>query len=185
MDALRAGFRAPARAAALQLLAAGRSGEYYRGRNDLAAAGAAFLGALQAQLPRPNEIIGGATRPYLRRWHLVPRTPELNVYLHQFQRDDDPRALHDHPWTSVSITLDGGYREVLPDGVQEVQPGDVVFRAATHRHRIELIEGREAWTLFITGAATRSWGFWCPEGFVHWRRFTNPHDSGRTGRGCA
>src|SRR5690606_35831081 len=59
----------------------------------------------------PDFIVGGAERPYLKRWWLIPRNPIFNVYLHQFLRDDDDRALHDHPWPWCSILLDGSYIE--------------------------------------------------------------------------
>lgn len=51
----------------------------------------------------PDVVIGEADSPYLLRWHPIPRNPIFNVYLHQFLRDDDDRALHDHPWVNVSL----------------------------------------------------------------------------------
>jgi hypothetical protein len=66
--------------------------------------------------------------------------------------------------------------------------GSIVFRRGVSRHRIELpiINGglSYCWTLFITGPRYREWGFWCPQGFVHWKKFTSPHDSQVTGKGC-
>ena len=53
----------------------------------------------------PNAIIGGPENPYLLRWWLIPRNRWFNVYLHQFKRSDDDRALHDHPWINASIVL--------------------------------------------------------------------------------
>lgn len=126
---------------------------------------------------------------YLLRWWLVPRNRWLNVYLHQFRRSDDDRALHDHPWASCSIILSGLYLEHLPGGIRKWRrAGHVVFRRATQAHRIELpvVDGgiTYTWTLFITGPKVREWGFHCPQGWIGWRRFTNPTDSARTGRGC-
>lgn len=63
----------------------------------------------------PNFVIGRPEDPYLLRWFLVPRNRFLNVYLHKFLRDDDDRALHDHPWWFVSVVLKGTYREVTRD----------------------------------------------------------------------
>ena len=58
-------------------------------------------------------------------------------------------------------------------------------------HRIELLEpiGRKnnpirCWTVFITGPRVREWGFHCPQGWVHWKRFTAPGDKGSVGKGC-
>ena len=139
----------------------------------------------------PDFVIGG---DYLLRWWILPRNPLLNVYLHVFGRSDDDRALHDHPWASCSIVLTGGYWEVLPCSPSipiastfEVwrAPGAVVVRGAREAHRIALDPGEYCVTLFITGPRVRSWGFWCPRGWRHWKEFTNPKDGGATvGRGC-
>ncbi len=133
---------------------------------------------------QPHFIVGGADRPYLLRWWLMPRNPWLNVYLHKFVRDDDDRALHDHPWASLSICLAGSYRELTEAGTFERGAGSVVYRPAEHRHRIELFDGQPAWTLFVTGPRVRNWGFWCPQGFVPWQEFVSPGSDGEVGRGC-
>lgn len=147
----------------------------------------------------PDFIIGGKEDPYLLRWWIIPRNRFFNIYLHKFLRDDDDRALHDHPWVSLSIILRGGYIEHLPNGViKRRQAGQLVFRRAKQAHRIELyregvnscwIRGnykdtRPAWTIFITGPRIRQWGFHCPQGWRHWKDFTAPGDSSRVGRGC-
>jgi len=138
----------------------------------------------------PDVIIGGAAAPYLMRWWLIPRNRFFNVYLHKFLRDDDDRALHDHPWVSCSILLRGGYIEHLPGGVKKVRrcfwP---YFRRATQAHRIELLVV-PTWTLFITGPKVREWGFLCPQGWRHWKIFVKPADTTEPGyqdaegRGC-
>lgn len=61
----------------------------------------------------PDFIIGGRDDPYMLRWWLIPRNPIFNIYLHKFLRDDDDRALHDHPWFWCSILLHGDYVEVF------------------------------------------------------------------------
>lgn len=133
----------------------------------------------------PDVCIGGARNPYLMRWHVIPRNLFFNIYLHNIVRDDDDRALHDHPWHSLGIMMMGEYQEHLPGNVSRiVRAGSVTFRKATHAHRLELIDGAEVWTLFITGPKIRSWGFHCPKGWVHWRKFTNPTDSSLIGAGC-
>lgn len=133
----------------------------------------------------PDFIIGEPERPYLRRWWLVPRNEYSNIYLHNIVRDDDDRALHDHPWDSTSIILSGELREILPDGERVLRPGSITSRDATSLHRLELVDG-PVWTLFITGPKVREWGFMCPDrGWVHWREFTDPGTNGATvGRGC-
>lgn len=133
----------------------------------------------------PDFVIGDPQRPYMLRWFVIPRNSLLNVYLHKFLRDDDDRALHDHPWWFLSILLSGTYREVIPSGrTRWRRCFSVVLRRATYRHRVELRDGIPCWTLVITGPRIREWGFWCPRGFVHWKVFTRPQDKGQVGRGC-
>lgn len=147
----------------------------------------------------PDFVIGGRERPYMRRWWLIPRNRWFNVYLHQILRDDDDRALHDHPWWNLSIVLRGSYVEVMPDFRGAPTPhariadlpvrrkwrgsGSVVLRRPTAAHRLE-VYGRPCWTLFITGPRIREWGFHCAQGWVPWRDFVDQQDTGQVGRGC-
>ncbi len=133
---------------------------------------------------RPDRYIGGELNPYMRRWYLWPRNRWANNYLNHIMRSDDDRALHNHPWCSVSIILSGGYREWTPEGSEVFTAGDVIFRGANYRHRIDLIHGRPAWTLFLTGPKVQNWGFFCPKCFVPWQQFVNPDNSDLTGAGC-
>jgi hypothetical protein len=138
----------------------------------------------------PDVIIGSAFNPYLIRWWVIPRNRFFNVYLHRFMRSDDDRALHDHPWTNLSILLRGTYTE------HTIDAGGINVRTERHAgqwklrlfgsfaHRIELTHG-ECWTLFITGPRYRHWGFHCPSGgWVHWQRFTAADNPGEVGKGC-
>lgn len=131
----------------------------------------------------PHFVIGDALRPYLFRWFVLPRNKYFNLFLHKFMRDDDDKALHDHPWLFVSIVLLGGYREILQDGVVIRRAGSICLRRAEHRHRVELLRV-PTWTLVFTGPKIRTWGFWCPRGFVPWNVFTKPDNPGEIGRGC-
>ena len=151
----------------------------------------------------PDVVIGPGETPYLMRWYLIPRNRFLNVYFHLFLRSDDDRALHDHPWWSMSFVLMGqclehyyasdADREAGKQSVRTIPEGSVVFRGAAFAHRIELLKyqyiedaGKPMTTLFITGPRFRSWGFWCDNGkrFVDWKIFTKPGDTGKIGRGC-
>jgi hypothetical protein len=135
----------------------------------------------------PHFVVGDPARPYLLRWYILPRNPWCCLYLHKFVRDDDDRALHDHPWASISLCLLGSYVEHLPEGKRTVRGGSITLRAATFRHRVELIDDKPAWTLFLTGKRVREWGFWCPKGFVVWTDFVdtnNVGNVGNVGRGC-
>lgn len=135
---------------------------------------------------QPHFIVGTKENPYLHRWYLIPRNRWLNIYLHQFLRDDDDRALHDHPWRSLSILLRGRYLEITPDGQREFRAGNIIWRNAEYRHRLLISPygNRPAWTLFLTGRKVRTWGFWCPQGFVPWNKFVVPSKPGQVGRGC-
>jgi hypothetical protein len=136
----------------------------------------------------PDFIIGSADNPYLLRWWLLPRNHLFNVYLHHIKRDDDDRALHDHPWWNISIILKGGYDEITPTGRKLRRAGSVVFRRATTAHRLALpvINGgiTYCWSLFITGPRIREWGFHCPQGWRVWHEFVDSKKRGQVGRGC-
>ncbi len=154
-----------------------------------------------AQARQPDFVIGGHDRPYLKRHFLIPRNPFFNIYVHQFLRSDDDRALHDHPWAfNCSWLLEGAYIEHTPAGRFFRRAGDWKFRWGGAPHRVELFNKREffgysgavvaegqpepCWTVFITGPRVREWGFYCERGWVHWKAFTAPGDKGAVGRGC-
>lgn len=146
--------------------------------------------------------IGGSADPYMRRRYVIPRNRVFNVYAHEIRRDDDDRALHDHPWINLSIVLRGGYREImftraprpgepLPPTIERWRkPGAVVFRRGRTAHRLALLRDEldrpiPCWSLFLTGPVQRSWGFWCPRGrWVPWRQFTAGERGELVGAGC-
>ncbi|MBO0676852.1 hypothetical protein JRC04_05190 [Mycolicibacterium sp. S2-37] len=136
----------------------------------------------------PHQIIGSEENPYLKRWYVLPRNRFLNLYLHQFLRSDDDRALHDHPWWFASLILKGGYWEHRGDRQITTkswrQAGTVAFRRPTVAHRVELDwdvrtqAEKPTWTVILTGPRIRPWGFHCPQGWVHWVRFTHHNGCG-------
>lgn len=122
--------------------------------------------------PRDFRIPPDETVPvYMERWWRLARNWATNVYFHIVRRSDDDRALHDHPWWSFSIVLDGGYWEetILPGGTHKREwfgAGRMKFRTSgKYAHRLELDrfpgEAFElpARTIFITGPVLRRWGF--------------------------
>lgn len=132
----------------------------------------------------PSFVIGGPDNPYLKRWVLHKDPETFSVYLHQILRDDDDRALHDHPWDSKTHVLDGVLIEVHPDRPNTMLcPGDTTTRKATDAHRLEVFGG-PVWTLFTTGPKVRDWGFWCPQGWIPWQDFVDPDDPSQPGPGC-
>ena len=141
-------------------------------------------GHFREWLPRllsgqPHQIIPHAADPYLKRWYVIPRNPVLNIYVHQFLRSDDDRALHDHPWWFASIMLKGAYVETSQqpgqkrtttyrcapeyrkaglDHTIKLPRNIFAFRPAVFRHRVGLFAEDEwstrevpCWTLIITG----------------------------------
>lgn len=138
---------------------------------------------------QPHLKIGG-TQPYMLRWYLIPRNPWLNVYLHKFLRDDDDRALHDHPWKFISFMLWGVYSEQRHGHKTLVRSApSLAYRDATDRHCITLLRNKAGqempcWTIVLTGPKIREWGFWCPKGFVVWTDFVDVNDEGNIGKGC-
>lgn len=139
---------------------------------------------------RGPDLVIGADKgtPYLSRWFVIPRNRWFNVYLHCFERSDDDRALHDHPWLfNASLVLAGQYTEhtIAAGGIHRratLSVGQFRARWGGAPHRIELTQG-PVWTLFITGPVVRRWGFHCPQGWVHWSDFT-ANDGTTVGKGC-
>lgn len=127
--------------------------------------------------------------PYLKRWWLIPRNRWLNVYLHKFESDDDDRALHDHPWHSLSLCLSGGYWEIVRHGISQAvmhrrKPWRLVYRRPETAHRIVLHRNadgsaRHAWTLFLTGPKVREWGFHFRSGWRPWHEAVEPDNPGK------
>lgn len=128
-----------------------------------------------------NPAIGA----YMLRWWKIKRNAYFNVYFHRVFRSDDDTALHDHPWWSFSIVLEGGYYEhrILDGGIHTkvwYGPGSILFRrSGSQAHRLQL-DGQlssnpldtnfygelPARTIFITGPVLRRWGFHHPEQWV-------------------
>lgn len=163
---------------------------------------------------RLPDFIIGANSPdgaYLERWFLTPwrrwrnRLSYLlpNVYLHHFLRDDDDRALHDHPWIWCSLLISGDYIEHTIDrgGIHRRMHrsvGSIKFSMPSRPHRVELLKVSDfvatqpnnktpisCWTIFITGPRVRTWGFHCPEqGWIPWQKFTQADNPGEVGKGC-
>lgn len=119
----------------------------------------------------------GEPESYLERFYILS-TPWLGIYLHRFWSSDDD-GLHDHPWHSASILLQGGYleeepeRQKVPYGPTEIKYRRplrpiIKFRTKYDAHRITVPEGTEGqcWSLFIRfGIKRRMWGFYRNRGW--------------------
>lgn len=123
-----------------------------------------------------RDIVNCERDIYLRRWFII-RTERLGVFLHKFERSDEDRSLHDHPWAFITFILWRGYlehfrkhhkcdvhnpcdylcdRDFWHDATARRWPLTVHCRPATWRHRVELLNG-PAWTLVIRFQRKRDW----------------------------
>jgi hypothetical protein len=109
--------------------------------------------------------------PYLERYYLFLKDRKnfpFNIFLHKFLKGD-PDDVHDHPWPYATLILKGGYYEWIPqfnpDGTKSCEirkwrgPGHFRTCHSKSYHRIELVDGITAWTLFMPGPQNRDWGF--------------------------
>jgi hypothetical protein len=101
----------------------------------------------------------------------------FGLYVHRFHASDDASHLHSHPWKwSLSLVLSSGYVEERRTSIPLRNGARVVHGVAARRvrpfafnfirqddyHRVDLIGGRPALTLFLVGPKTpdSSWYFW-------------------------
>lgn len=143
----------------------------------------------------PDQIIGPRKQPYMLRWHVFRTKYFGGLYIHLFLADDDDRALHDHPFASLSFVIDGEMREIYAQrgwnpsnkqhhSVRMFRGRDIVWRRAEFAHRMELLTP-SALTFFFIGPNVRQWGFWCEKiGWRHWREYCDTEDEGLIGKGC-
>lgn len=138
----------------------------------------------------PDLTVSPDGKPYLHRWHVLPRNDQANVYLHVQVGDDPERPLHDHQYDNQSVILSGGYHETwapaywpapgilgrpelgLPH-TRNVRKGRTVHRRAEEAHRLKLLPDTPyTMTLFTTGPRIREWGFWLDTGWRPWHEVT-------------
>lgn len=116
--------------------------------------------------------------PLLTRYYLFLKERKrfpFNIFLHKFHKGD-PGDVHDHPWPYFTLILKGGYYEYTPNFeygkmVGETKhwrgPGHFRFCSSNSYHRIELVPGITAWTLFMPGPQTQEWGFLVNNRWIH------------------
>lgn len=80
-----------------------------------------------------------------------------------WNREDD---LSGQPWQIMCDTCIGEGKFY-----QRVWPGMILFRKATHRHRVELVEGRRAMTFVVRGPYIRQWGFFTSQGWQNFKDY--------------
>jgi hypothetical protein len=115
-----------------------------------------------------------------RRWAFV--CPWFTARVHNILRSDHDRALHDHPFNYLTIILAGGYWEHLSDGSRTwYGPGSIRWAKANTLHRLELPEGKDAWSLFFTGQRIRKWGFQTEDGWKPYDVYLNNKNNEQNG----
>lgn len=137
-------------------------GDDRQGAEALDSGGSHMAGVASSSLaPRTNffkgEAMGLVECPYMKRW--VMDFGPFAIRLHRWEKSDDDRAFHDHPWWFLTLVLRGSYVDVSPAGRDLLTVGCVRFRSANHRHTVE-IQKPGTWTVLITGRPLRRWGFW-------------------------
>lgn len=123
---------------------------------------------------------------YLKRWILIGKKRDapgyrgrgLVVRLHKIMMSDSDRDLHDHPWSFLSFILKGAYaEEVWNEETQSKEfnfrmPFSFAWRPATTFHRLTLEEEDEpVWTIVVSFAKSRTWGFKTEDGWVKWDEY--------------
>ena len=116
--------------------------------------------------------------PLLTRYYLFLKERKhfpFNVFLHKFHKGD-PGDVHDHPWPYATLILKGGYYEYTPNFEHGKMfgetkhwrgPGHWRICSANSYHRIELVLGITAWTLFMPGPQRQEWGFLVSNKWIH------------------
>jgi hypothetical protein len=156
-----------------------------------------LLRALEILCARFNiekQVIGGCGNvPLLTRWKLLV-LPSAQVYLHLFNRSDQDREVHDHPFGFISLILWNGYIEVRPIAAirqrlargervplsddpslyerKRYYPGSLLIRPAWWAHRVQLVApDKPSWSLVLRTPKQKDWGFFTGDGWRHWTRW--------------
>ena len=120
-----------------------------------------------------------ANAPLLERYYVFLKDRlhfPFNIFVHKFCKSD-PDDVHDHPWPYATLILKGGYYEWVPEFDTAGQmfsetrhwrgPGHFRICSANSYHRIELVPGITAWSLFMPGPQKREWGFLVKNKWIH------------------
>jgi hypothetical protein len=111
----------------------------------------------------------------LHRWYLW-RTSVFGIFVHRFNRSDEPESYHSHPWHGVSLIFGSYQEQCLGSESQKRTWMNLISADVPHRVDIE----RPVWTIFIHGPRLQrahpmskevGWGFFDAEGNV---TFWNP-----------
>ncbi len=157
------------------------------------------MGIIEGLLCRmfPHIDIHKEGKLYLRRWFLTGpaggwssnASPEGWLVLHKIYQSDHDRDPHDHPGDFETRILWGSYVDHTFSRIESsggkpyrfgperdlMSPGRYAYRKAGHLHKVELVDGKPAWTLVKLHPYTQEWGFVLPDGVkVHHEVYLNP-----------
>ena len=118
-----------------------------------------FLKKIISLVPVYGHIYG-----YLHRWQILSFW-KLSIRIHRIHIPDGTPFLHTHPFSYLSIVLQGGYSETVL-GPKEFlnckfhRPGSFIFRRSSTAHRITAVQ-KNCTTLFFAwsscGKETQGW----------------------------
>lgn len=110
----------------------------------------------------------GAKGPLLTRYYLFERQ-RFGLYLHHLHQSDEARALHDHPWSFLSLLLSSGYWEHTVNERLWRRRFSLRYCPAEWQHRLELV--KPTWTLVLRLRRRREWGFVTEDGWINWQEY--------------
>jgi hypothetical protein len=125
-----------------------------------------------------REIVSREGKVHFRRYRLL-ETPWFSVYIHNICESDLDLHMHDHPWDFTTILIKGGYKEYtkdhpvgwyyLPIGRRTYDtPGMyMIHHRAEDMHKIQLLDNKPAWSLFLCGPRRREFGYDVDGKWVH------------------
>lgn len=91
--------------------------------------------------------------------YAIFETPILSLYIHKIYKRDEDLHLHNHPWNFITMVLDGGYEELLPNGKRNKIPGTISWMSRNGYHKINQIIAGPVTTIFLSFGKWMPWGY--------------------------
>ncbi len=125
---------------------------------------------------RPYTHIGD----YMERYWIIHEGSRLSsilghsVRLHVIKQPDNDRAMHTHPFSFRTMVIDGGYMEIRQRHIEGYirHTGDSYELDKNIPHMIyNLLDGKPATTIFITGKREDDWYFDTDQGLIPHKQY--------------
>lgn len=118
---------------------------------------------------RRGQVIGDEGCPFLKRW-TIEANSGWSLRFHHFYPDHVEDVAHSHPWWFLTVVLKGGYKDIscyqdIEREYDYLHAGSIRFRSRNHTHKTKT-GPNGAWTIVLTGARNRTWGFWQDGKFI-------------------